>query len=76
MVEKQLFSEAELDEHSARRRRGGMKRPFELGRPEPLPTGCICPPTSERTCQNPKCPRKDHRSPGERIRDGGGVFNG
>lgn len=20
--------------------------------------GCICPPTSERTCQNPLCPRK------------------
>lgn len=20
--------------------------------------GCICPPTSEQTCQNPECPRK------------------
>jgi hypothetical protein len=25
-----------------------------------LPQGCICPPTSEQTCQNPACPRKDH----------------
>ena len=24
----------------------------------PLPHGCICPPTSEQTCQNPVCPRK------------------
>ena len=24
----------------------------------PLPQGCICPPTSERTCQNGVCPRK------------------
>ena len=22
------------------------------------PQGCICPPTSEQTCQNPFCPRK------------------
>ena len=22
------------------------------------PVGCICPPTSEKTCQNPECPRK------------------
>lgn len=21
--------------------------------------GCICPPTSEKTCENPMCPRKD-----------------
>lgn len=24
----------------------------------PRPMGCICPPTSEQTCQNPLCPRK------------------
>ena len=24
------------------------------------PRGCICPPTSEQTCQSPTCPRKDH----------------
>lgn len=23
-----------------------------------MPRGCICPPTSEQTCQNPNCPRK------------------
>lgn len=22
------------------------------------PMGCICPPTSEKTCENPACPRK------------------
>lgn len=22
------------------------------------PPGCICPPTSEKTCENPICPRK------------------
>jgi hypothetical protein len=25
----------------------------------PVPMGCICPPTSEQTCQNPACPRRD-----------------
>lgn len=25
---------------------------------QPTPMGCICPPTSEQTCQNPICPRK------------------
>lgn len=30
-----------------------------LGRtPTPVQQGCICPPTSERTCQNQLCPRK------------------
>jgi hypothetical protein len=24
----------------------------------PAPMGCICPPTSEKTCENPMCPRK------------------
>lgn len=23
------------------------------------PVGCICPPTSEQTCENPTCPRKN-----------------
>jgi hypothetical protein len=23
------------------------------------PMGCICPPTSEKTCENPSCPRKN-----------------
>jgi hypothetical protein len=22
--------------------------------------GCICPPTSEKTCESPTCPRKNH----------------
>lgn len=25
-----------------------------------VPMGCICPPTSEQTCQNSLCPRKGH----------------
>lgn len=25
----------------------------------PAPQGCICPPTSEQTCENPICPRKN-----------------
>lgn len=24
------------------------------------PMGCICPPTSEKTCEGPFCPRKNH----------------
>lgn len=24
--------------------------------------GCICPPTSEKTCESPICPRKNHLS--------------
>jgi hypothetical protein len=26
--------------------------------PPPVTQGCICPPTSEQTCQNPRCPRQ------------------
>jgi DNA-directed RNA polymerase alpha subunit len=25
-----------------------------------MPFGCICPPTSERTCESPTCPRRNH----------------
>lgn len=28
--------------------------------PAPPLQGCICPPTSERTCESPICPRKNH----------------
>jgi len=31
---------------------------YTLGQLDPAPQGCICPPTSEQTCQNPTCPRK------------------
>ncbi len=41
-----------------------LKRPSYMGLalyPSPSPLmGCICPPTSEQTCQNPVCPRKDN----------------
>lgn len=31
--------------------------------PQPAePIGCICPPTSEQTCQRPTCPRRGIRS--------------
>lgn len=26
--------------------------------------GCICPPTSEKTCESPMCPRKNHLKSG------------
>jgi hypothetical protein len=26
--------------------------------PQPIQRGCICPPTSEQTCQAPLCPRR------------------
>lgn len=26
----------------------------------PYMPGCICPPTSEKTCESPACPRKNH----------------
>ena len=29
-----------------------------LGHNKPVQQGCICPPTSEQTCQNQLCPRK------------------
>jgi hypothetical protein len=28
--------------------------------PVTQPPGCICPPTSEKTCESPVCPRKNH----------------
>ena len=34
----------------------------------PRPMGCICPPTSEQTCQNPLCLRKPLPSAGGTIR--------
>lgn len=40
----------------------------KLGKIELSSQGCICPPTSERTCKNPKCPRQDHRTLGQRMR--------
>jgi hypothetical protein len=42
--------------------------PFPLTGPiiPPLPVvqpqGCVCPPTSEKTCENPTCPRKRHEA--------------
>lgn len=29
--------------------------------------GCICPPTSERTCESPICPRKNHLKAARRL---------
>lgn len=28
-----------------------------------FPQGCVCPPTSERTCQSPTCPRRNLLAP-------------
>jgi hypothetical protein len=35
----------------------GYPQPFVV-QPVTPPMGCICPPTSEKTCENPMCPRK------------------
>lgn len=32
--------------------------PRPVGAMPMVPQGCICPPTSEKTCENPTCPRK------------------
>jgi hypothetical protein len=31
------------------------------------PAGCICPPTSEKTCESPTCPRKGIKVSGARL---------
>jgi hypothetical protein len=36
---------------------GNPFQPFHMPQPQ---AGCICPPTSEQTCQSKTCPRKDH----------------
>lgn len=35
------------------------KRYFEIIEKFALKPGCICPPTSEQTCQSPMCPRRN-----------------
>jgi hypothetical protein len=37
--------------------------------PSPVfhPPGCICPPTSEKTCESPTCPRKGIKVSGARL---------
>lgn len=37
---------------------GGLSYHYRCFFDAPKPMGCICPPTSEQTCQNPLCPRK------------------
>jgi hypothetical protein len=40
---------------------GARPQPPQVAYPppaQPLPLGCICPPTSEKTCQSPMCPRR------------------
>ena len=37
---------------------GASSPPQPLNRPT-TPTGCICPPTSEQTCEAPSCPRQN-----------------
>lgn len=49
----------------SRKLRKALKQP---GQQSTGATGCICPPTSERTCTNPTCPRQDHRTLGEKLR--------
>lgn len=39
-----------------------MWQPYQGPLVHPVPQGCICPPTSEQTCQNPTCPRKPYKA--------------
>jgi len=43
---------------------GYPAQPFYHLPPAPIfsSPGCICPPTSEKTCESPICPRKNHLS--------------
>lgn len=34
--------------------------PMQGGGGYSVPQGCICPPASEKTCENPTCPRQNH----------------
>lgn len=54
------------------KRQREARRRQRAGHPEAGSTGCICPPTSERTCNNPTCPRQDHRTLGQKMRDANG----
>ena len=45
--------------------KNGCRRAREAGVAQ-RPMGCICPPTSEKTCRAPLCPR---RSPFDRAED-------
>lgn len=51
---------------------GGYPMPSYHLPPAPIsyPQGCICPPTSEKTCEAPLCPRKGLRSAVGGSRDG------
>lgn len=41
----------------------GCRKRHPIGIIYPQQQGCICPPTSEQTCQNPTCPRKPPQEP-------------
>lgn len=40
----------------------------------PVPIGCICPPTSEQTCQRPDCGRRSAHGTVTVLRDTGGGY--
>lgn len=40
--------------------------PVDRTMPTP-PLGCICPPTSEKTCESVICPRKNHLKPASSL---------
>ena len=44
---------------------GCRKRKHQYMVVTPQHQGCICPPTSEQTCQNPICPRKPGKETGQ-----------
>lgn len=54
-----------------------IREPWPLIYPEsftwtPQPQGCICPPTSEQTCQNDECPRQSQKARAAPVQAGNG----
>lgn len=41
-------------------------------KPDTSPVGCICPPGANLKCERPDCPRKDHLTMGQRLRNANG----
>jgi hypothetical protein len=40
-----------------------LKREGKAPAFQPMPQGCICPPGSNKDCENPACPRKPMQKP-------------
>jgi|GEM_PF-5914161 len=49
--------------------------PMYMPLPAQQPMGCICPPTSEKTCESGICPRKNHLRAGGAVSTPGGSHD-